>query len=195
MSKAKKNKRKPLWLRALKEPESAAFIKANSEEFPENSFLPDPIEFGLKRKHSNENIAGLIAAAMPFANKRHQKLAELFLSMPPREIADKLGWPRDKVYVRIKQLKQYVLEKHRREKASLVNGRGRSAALEAPPEMVAIRHITLTLGERERTAYLIARDELEFWVDEAGVKFPQSVQEVLHELEEHKDGFEVLNAE
>ena len=189
------SRKKPLWLRSLKEPEAVAFIKANSEEFPQKSFLPDPIEFGSRRKHANENIAGLIAAAMPFKNKQQQRLAELFLSMPPREIAAELGWDRNKVYLRIRSLKRFVLDKHRKDKAALVNGRGKNARLDTEPQLCAIRQLKFTLHEREKYAYLIARDELQFWVDEAGLKFPQVVQDVLNELDEHAPGFEAIDVE
>jgi len=187
--------KRPLWYRALKEPAAAAFIKAHPEEFPQNSFLPDPIEFGQKRKFSNEQIAGLIAAYMPFKNKKQQKLAELFLSVPPREIAEQLGWDRSKVYSRLRALKRFVVDKHRREKAALLNGRGKDAKLDTHPTLCAIRRVHFTLGERMAAAYLIVRDENEFWVDELGVKFPQSIQEILNELDEHVDSFEVLDAE
>lgn len=185
--------KRPLWLRALKEPEAAAFIKANPDEFPVNSFLPDPVEFGQKRKFANENIAGLIAAAMPFKSKQHQKLAELFLSVPPREIAERLGWDRSKVYSRIRSLKHFVIDKQRREKAALLNGRGKDAKLDTHPSLIAYRTIQFELGERQAAAYLIVRDELKFWVDELGVKYPQAVQDILNELDEHVGGFEVLD--
>ncbi len=188
-------RKKPLWLRALKERDAAAFIKANPEEFPQKSFLPDPIEFGQRRKFANEQIATLIAAAMPLKNKQQQRLAELFLSMPPREIAEKLGWDRNKVYLRIRSLKRFVLDKHRRDKAELINGRGKDAKLDTEPKYCSVRNIMFTLGEREKYAYLISRDELTFWVDEEGVKFPQSVQDVLNELDEHAPEFECLDVE
>lgn len=187
--------KRPLWYRALKEPSSAAFIKANPEEFPVNSFLPDPIEFGQKRKFSNEQIAGLIAASMPFKNKQQQKLAELFLSVPPREIAERLNWDRSKVYSRIRALKRFVTEKHRREKAALLNGRAKSAKLDSTPDRCSIRQVTFELGERRKTAFLIQRDELQFWVDEEGMKYPQVVQDILLEIDEHASTFEVLDVE
>ena len=187
--------KRPLWLRALKEPAAAAFIEAHPDEFPENSFLPDPIEFGQKRKHANEQIAGLIASYMPFQNRHHQRLAELFLTVPPREIAGLLGWDRAKVYSRIRQLKKFVADKHRRDKAALVNGRGKPAKLDTLPEICAVRHVTFRLGEREKTAYLCQRDDLTFWVDAEGVKYPQAVQDVLNELDEHAEAFEILHVE
>lgn len=188
-------KKKPLWLRALKEREAATFIKKNSEEFPQKSFLPDPIEFGQRRKFANEQIAALIAAAMPFKNKQHQRLAELFLSMPPRDIANELGWDRNKVYLRIRALKRFVMDRQRREKAALINGRGKSAQLDTEPQYCATKQLKFTLGERERFAYQITRDETVFWVDDAGLKFPQAVQDVLNEIDEHSDAFEMLDVE
>lgn len=188
-------KKKPLWLRALKEPAAVAFLKKHTEEFPQKSFLPLPIEFGQRRKFANEQIATLIAAAMPFKNKQQQKLAELFLSMPPRDIAEALGWDRNKVYLRIRTLKRFVLEQHRRDKAALLNGRGKDAKLDTEPQFCAIRQLKFTLAEREKYAYLISRDDESFWVDEAGIKFPLAIQEVLAELDEHVDGFESLDVE
>lgn len=185
-------RKRPLWLRAIKDPEAQAFLKANSEEFPVNSFLPDPIEFGQKRKFANKQIADLMASQMPFKSP-HQQLAELFLSVPPREMADALGWPRPKVYSRLRALKRFVLARHRREKASLLNGRGKDAELEAEPETIAIEQLSFELHNKRANAYLIARGDQEFWVDDAGVKFQASVQEVLNDMEEHRDGFEVLD--
>ena len=189
------SRKKPLWLRSLKEPQAAAFIKANPEEFPQKSFLPDPIEFGQRRKFANEQIAGLIAAAMPFKNKQQQKLAELFLSMPPREIAEELGWDRNKVYLRIRSLKRFVTDKHREEKAALINGRGKNARLDTEPQLCAVKQLRFTLAEQEKYAYLINRDDESFWVDEAGVKFTAPIQEVLNELDEHADSFEHLDVD
>jgi hypothetical protein len=184
---------RPLWLRAIKDPEAQAFLKANAAEFPVNSFLPDPIEFGQKRKFANQQIADLMASQMPFSNPHHQRLAELFLSVPPREIAGKLDWPRSLVYSQLRALKRFVLAKHRREKAALLHGRGRDAELEAPPDVIAIDQVSFTLHERTATAYLVSRGNQEFWVDEAGVKFSASVQECLNELEEHREQFEILD--
>jgi hypothetical protein len=189
------SRKTPLWLRALKDPTAAKFLKKHADEFPDKSFLPDPIEFGSHRKHANEQIATLIAAHMPFKNKKHQRLAELFLTMPPREIAEKLGWDRNTTYLRIRALKRFVLDKNRREKAALVNGRGKDAKLDSEPRFCAVRNLKFTLHEQEKFAYLIQRDEQTFWVDENGVKFPQTVQDVLNELDEHAAGFEVLDVE
>lgn len=186
-------RKRPLWLRAIKDPDAAAFLKAHPEEFPVNSFLPDPVEFGQKRKFANQQIADLIASQMPFRDPNQQRLAELFLSVPPRDMAGILGWPRAKVYSRLRALKRFVLTKHRRDKAALLYGRGKDAFLEAAPEAIALETRHFELHDRRAVAYLINRDNQEFWVDDAGVKFPQSVQEVLNELDEHQTEFEVLD--
>ncbi len=115
--------------------------------------------------------------------------------MPPRDIAEKLGWDRNKVYLRIRTLKRFVLDQHRRDKAALLNGRGKDAKLDSEPQHCAIKQLRFELHEKEKFAYLISRDEETFWVDEAGVKFTASIQEVLNELDEHVDGFDVLDVE
>lgn len=182
-------KKPPLWLRALKDKEAARFLKKHAEEFPEKSFLPDPIEFGQSRKHANEQIANLIAAHMPLKNKQQQKLAELFLTMPPRDIAEKLGWDRNKVYLRIRALKRFVVEKERKEKAALLNGRVGSSVLALEG---FTRKLKFTLHEKDKFAYLTNAGN---WVDEAGALFPAAVQEVLNEVDEHSPGFEFLDVE
>jgi hypothetical protein len=187
------SRKRPLWLRAIKDPQAQAFLKSNSEEFPVNSFLPDPVEFGQKRKFSNQQIADLIASQMPLKDPNQQRLAELFLSIPPREMAAALGWPRSKVYSRLRGLKRNALARHRREKSALINGRGKDAKLDALPATIAIGQAVFHLHEREVTAYLISRDEQLFWVDAAGIKYPAAIQEVLHDLDEHRDVFEVLD--
>lgn len=180
-------KKPPLWLRAIKDKDAAKFLKKHAAEFPQKSFLPDPIEFGQSRKHANEQIAALIAAHMPLKNKQHQQLAELFLTMPPREIAEKLGWDRNKVYLRIRALKRFVIEKERREKAALLNGRANISANPAEYQ----RKLKFTLNETEKFAFLTELG----WVDEGGKAFPLAVQEVLNELDEHKETFEYLDIE
>ena len=182
-------KKTPLWLRALKDKDAAKFLKKHADEFPTKSFLPDPIEFGNRRKHANEQIATLIAAHMPLKNKQQQKLAELFLTMPPREIAEKLGWDRNKVYLRLRALKRFVIEKERREKEALVNGRQGSTQL---ADEGFTRKLKFTLHEKEKFAYLSVAG---CWLDEEGAKFPQAVQDVLNELDEHSAGFEFLDVE
>lgn len=184
-------KKTPLWLRALKDKDAAKFLKKHAEEFPTKSFLPDPIEFGNRRKHANEQIATLIAAHMPLKNKQMQKLAELFLTMPPREIAEELGWDRNKVYLRIRALKRFVVEKERREKEGLIDGRT-NAVVPGKDLNDYSRKVKFTLHEQEKYAYLTTKLG---WVDEEGAQFPPLVQDVLNELEEHTEGFEFLDVE
>jgi hypothetical protein len=182
----KKTRKKPLWVRATKDKDAAAWLKKNRKEFPSKSFLPDPIEFGSRRKHANEQIALLIAAQMPFENKQQQRLAELFLSMPPREIARVLRVDRKTIYLRIRALKKFVLERHRAEKAALVHGRG-----EQVPNEAQTRILQFTLNERTEFAYLVGC----WWCDEFGLQFPAEIQDILNELDEHEAGFEVLDVE
>ncbi len=185
---SKKN-RKPrtLWKRAICEPEARKFLKQHSDEFPENSFYPDKIEFSVKRKLHNQQIAELIEAYLPFANREFQQLAKLFLTVPPREIAERLGWPRNKVYQRLRALKNYVLSKHRRDKQQLLGRRTGKLRSTAAPE----RTLTFTLNERQAHAFLVDG----VWIDEHGLRFPQTVQDVLNELDEHAPVFEHLDVQ
>lgn len=183
---------KPLWLRATKEPAAAKFLKRHRDEFPTKSLMPDPIEFGQRRKHANENIAHLMAESMSIMDAEQRKLAKLFLQMPPRDIAETMGWDRKQTYLRIRALKRFVLDRLRREKEALILGR---EGLQNKPIDVqkANRRVKFTFLEQEKSAYLVKDSTT--WVDEHGYRFPKPIQDILNELDEHKDAFEVLDAE
>ncbi len=192
--KGKKAKKSvPLWLRALRDPEAKEWLKKNRQEFPERSFLPDRTSFRDKIVMARHKVADVIAAGMPYPEPEQQVLAELILSVTPREIAKIMGITRREAYLRVRALKNYAIKRWKLKRTEAIMARGRKATL--TPAQRAVRTVLFTLGEREEAAHLVRMGALHQWVDGEGKRFTSDVQEILNEIHDHRDGFELLNAE
>jgi hypothetical protein len=191
---AKRQKEKPLWLRALQDEEAKKWLSKNKQEFPIESFLPDPVCFKDKVVLAREKIASVISDGLPYDNPAQDELARMVLEITPREIAKKLNISRREAYLRIRALKRAAVRKWRikRERAIMARGH-KPRSLPAAPEGIALRTIKFVSGEKEQFAYLVQLSTKErVWLDAAGIRFTKDVQEILNNLEDYKVQFEVL---
>ncbi len=181
----------PLWLRALKDPAAKAWIRRNRNEFPTESFLPDPVAYKDKIVLAREKVAALIADGMPYDDPKTQRLAELVLEVTPREAARELRIPRPEVYLRIRALKRLAINKWEAKREAEVlarNGPKRRAA----PEGVALQTVRFTHAGEERYAYQVQIGRERTWLDSEGFRFTADVQELLNNLEAYQVEFELL---
>lgn len=128
---------------------------------------------------------------------KEQKLAKLFLEMPPRKIAKVLRVRPAILYERLRSLREKALALAAVKRDKYTNQRSRALTpkdLDTHPSLIARRTLRLTLGERVAHCYLVERDGDSVWVDENGAAFGKEVQEILHNAEEDVDG-EVLEIE
>lgn len=196
MTKKGSSRPDPLWLRAIKEPAAKAWLKKHTEEFPTESFLPDPIAFKDKIVLAREKVAAIIADGVPYEDKDQQALAVLVLSCTPRVIAKQLQFTRREVYLRIRALKRTAIRKWREKRDQSVLERARKGpSIHEAPEGVALQTVKFTFGEREQYAYQIAFKGGAAWLDANGVRFSNDVQEVLNNLGTHAESFEMLEAD
>ncbi len=183
----------PLWLRAIKEPAAKAWLKKHKEEFPAESFIPDPIAFKDKIVLAREKVAAIIADGMPYEDKNQQLLAELVLSETPRVVAKRLRISRREVYLRIRALKRTAIRKWQEKREAAVLERARKApSIHEAPEGVALRTVKLTAGEREEYVHQVYFKGGPAWLDANGIRLSDDVQDILNNLDEHSEGFEVL---
>lgn len=196
MTKKGSSRPEPLWLRAIKEPAAKAWLKKHKEEFPTESFLPDPIAFKDKIVLAREKVAAIIADGVPYEDKDQQALAVLVLSCTPRVIAKQLRLTRREVYLRIRALKRTAIRKWRDKRDQAVMERARKGpSIYQAPEGVAMKTVKFTLGERDQYAYQVAFKGGPAWLDVNGVRFSNEVQEVLNNLVVHASSFESLEAD
>lgn len=187
---------KPLWARALSEPSARKFLKKHRTEFPEASFVPDDTAFSDSFLPGNKLVFEIVSAGQPYSKPDRQALAELWLqNLPIAEICRRLGWSRRKGYNKLKLLKLHAMTKWRHRRRDLVGGREEAPLLETLPSIAAYRTQTFTLHERSQTVYLIMRGDDPHWVDADGRRFPDEIQEVLHNLDELSPTFEALDVE
>lgn len=187
----------PLWLRAIKEPAAKAWLKKHKEEFPTESFIPDPIAFKDKIVLAREKVAAIIADGVPYEDKDQQALAELVLSCTPRVIAKRLRLTRREVYLRIRALKRAAIRKWRDKRQDAILARARKApSIHEAPEGVAMKSVKFTVGEQEQYAYQVHfKKGGPAWLDINGMRFADDVQDILNNLDAHADGFEMLEVD
>lgn len=183
----------PLWLRAIKEPAAKAWLKKHKDEFPTESFLPDRIAFKDKIVLAREKVAAIVSDGMPYEDPDQQELAQLVLSCTPRIIAKTLRITRREAYLRIRALKRTALRKWKQKRAASILERARKGpSIYEAPEGVALQTVKFTRGEREDYAYQVAFKSGPAWLDSAGVRFSDDVQDVLNNLDSYGGQFEVL---
>ena len=191
MVKKNKNKEVPMWLRVLRDPEAKKWLAKHKREFPAESFLPDPIAFADKRVLAREKVASVIKDGMPYEDERQQRLAELVLEHPPRKVASILRITRKETYLRIRALKRAALTKWRAKRDRDVLERAKLRV--EPTEPRVVRNRMFEYGGQQQTVYLITNGAVNVWVDEVGHAFARDVQEILNDLDGHKDAFETLD--
>ena len=186
----------PLWLRAIKEPAARAWLKKHKEEFPTESFLPDPIAFKDKIVLAREKVAAIIADGIPYEDKDQQALAELVLSATPRVIAKQLRLSRREVYLRIRALKRAAIRKWKEKRDATILERARKGpSIREAPEGVALRTVKFSSGERDQYAYQVYFKGGPAWLDSNGVRFSDDVQDILNNLDSHTESFETLEVD
>lgn len=179
--------------RILRDKKALKWLRDHKDEFNLTGALPHRQSFPRVYLTDQKFQADLIQQGMPYANKLHQRVAELYLRMPPREIADELGLPRRQVYAAIFSIKNIAREKWLLAREALIGARETPPrCLDTHPARIAYRTVKLTLGERVAHAYLL---ENGYWVDESGAEFTADVQEILHHRAEDLSGAESLDVE
>lgn len=187
------SRKDPLWARILSDQSCKDFIAKNKAEFPKESFVPQPIAFP-ELGIPSAFMADVIKEAMPFDGKPDlQMLAEMYSNMSARKIAAKLGWPRRKVYVKLRNLKRIALRKWRAKRRKLVDGREPTRDLDTSPALIATKVRTFSFLGRMKSAYFIQLDDGPVWADENGKAFPAEIQEVLSNLADYAPEFEVVD--
>lgn len=187
------SKRTQLWARVLDDPECAKFLAKHSKEFSRESCVPQPIIY--PEISTSTFIADVIKDVMPFDKPEQQELAELYLKMSARKIAEVLGWPRKKVYVRLRNLKRVAFRRWKSRRRKMLSARLPTRMLDTDPLLIALKVKTFNLAGKEKRAYLLAIDNDLIWADENGKAFTHEVQEILNELNEHVENFEILDVE
>lgn len=132
-------------------------------------------------------IVNAITTALPELLPKEQELAELFLQMPPRKIAKKLGVERSVLYDRLRALRAKALRLTAAKRESYINQRSQDltpSQLELPPADVARRTLRFQFQNKTAFAYLIERDDEAVWVDDAGRAFATEIQDILNNHEE-----------
>jgi hypothetical protein len=190
-----KKQKQPLWTRVLRDKASRAWLKQHANEFPTQSFVPDDIAFKDKASSAQQFIAEIFTELLPKLKGDDRKVVKLYLQTHPSRMADALGWERKDVYLAIRRLKRQALRAWKASRDDATLERAGKLDLDAPPERVAIRTLCFRLHGKERRAFLVSRDDLEQWVDEAGALFAEEVQEILHALPEFSPGFSVVDVE
>ncbi len=188
---------RPLWARVLTDKAARKFLNKHKEEFADASFVPDDIAFSDSFLPGNKFIFEVVRDGRPYADPVRDKLAKLWLeNLPLTTIAQRMGgWNRRKVYNKLKLLKLHALTKWRRARRLLLNARDATPSLDSSPAACAYRTTTLRMGDQERTVYLMVRDDEAFWVDAAGERYPDDIQDILNALPEEAQAFEALHVE
>ncbi len=170
---------------------------------PITKLAKDPKALEFLRKHQNDPvIGGGFSAATPYHNypgiinlkrkrvvdaifevladlpKDERKLMQLYLEMPPRKVADKLGWPRSKVYIRLRLLRDKCVRLAMRKRDGYVNQRApdQRDRPESTPQLTATRTLALTFADEVRYVHFVPRVG---WCDDEGLKLSAEVNEIL----------------
>ncbi len=178
--------RKPLpanpFARLLADKESREWIREHEDELPFTGYLPYSTNYTKIRGHDAKFVMDTIAAGMPYAKPATQRLAELYLLMPPRKVAAEMGIERHKIYERIRELKELAFRKLAGSRNTLLNARDGKADLDAPPAFVFTKQRRLSYRGQVRTIYFVER--FAAWTDENGELFPAEIQDILNNYEE-----------
>lgn len=183
----------------FKSKEAKAWLKKHAPSEPLlsgglNSCLPYN-SFTKILSYSRKAAVDAITEVLEDFNARDRELADLFLVMPPRQIAKQLGLKRSVLYDRLRALRAKAFKMAARKRASYVNQRAGDLKLDTSPDLCALRVLRLALNEETRFAYLIQRDDEQLWVDGVGAVFGADVQDVLNNADEDLAHCEVLDVE
>ncbi len=168
--------------RLLADKESREWIREHEDELPFTGYLPYSTNYTKIRGHDAKYVMDTIEAGMPYTKPAMQKLAELYLQLPPRQVATELGLDRSQVYERIRDLKTLAFRKLAKSNDKLINARDGKADLDAPPSFVFLKQRRLSYRDQVRVVYFVER--FAAWVDESGALFPAEIQDILNNYEE-----------
>jgi hypothetical protein len=124
-----------------------------------------------------------------------QKVADWFVSLPPREVATRYNVPVKDVYRAYESLRESVEAECKLYRAEQVGGRAGKADLETLPEHCAIATRHFVYRGRKQVVYRVDQNRGPVWVDAGGKIFNPEVQEVLDELHEHAADFLEIEGE
>lgn len=137
------------------------------------------------------DVAEAIRSVLHLVSPRDREYLTLSLEMLPREVARKLGVPRDNMfYKRLQAAKMRALALYMRPPKPPPR-----KVLQMPPAPLKTLRFTTPAFPVPRTARLVLRESLAVWIDDENGIFPGEIQDLLSELKELAPGFEIVDVE
>ncbi len=175
--------------RILDSPAVHEWLRTQSE-FRLEDFSDGPTAFNRSWRLENEHFVNAIRAVKDELPEEDREVAELFLLMPPRFIAQRLGITRKETYSRVRRMGHRALRLYKQRQQAPPRPKLPS------PVPAPVRTVRFSApGHKATSARLVIHDGEPVWIDAQDGVFPDEVQDMLSALPELESGFTVLDVE